>query len=63
MKVYTCSDNWNLIGHDIDIEAETANKAKMLYSEHNEIPYIDVRARLNKGAKSSKPVDKNGNRV
>jgi len=53
MKVYTCSDNFNLIGHDIDIEAETANKARQIYSKANEIPYKNVMAHINKSAKLS----------
>ena len=56
MKVYTCSDNWNLIGHDVDIEAESPNKAKQLYSKANEIPYTDVMVRLNKSAKPSEVI-------
>ena len=51
MNVYNCSDNWNLIGHEVEIEAETANKARHIYSKHNIVPYKNVMAHIDKSAK------------
>ena len=51
LRNYLCSDNFNLIGHEVTVEAETANKARYLYSQHNQIPYRDVKVRVSRNLK------------
>ena len=51
LRNYLCSDNFNLLGHEVTVEAETANKARYLYSQHNQIPYRDVKVRVSRNLK------------